>query len=166
MKYIIAPSYREGDIIHAASGTQRANHKYIDRVMGKNGKWQYIYKTSNKNRITGLGLKERKNLNKQTIESGLRTANIRDSSKYSDAQKKQLEYQERKKLADARSAYDNTLLGRIGKKLSSGMNWLEKKGIITSATSSKSASELSKERRKIKNSQLISRKKRTGVYFK
>lgn len=43
MKYIIAPSYKEGDIIHSASGTQRANHKYIDRVRGKNGKWCYIY---------------------------------------------------------------------------------------------------------------------------
>lgn len=29
-------------LIHSAKGSQRANHKYIDRVW-KNGRWQYIY---------------------------------------------------------------------------------------------------------------------------
>lgn len=39
--YVIAPT--GSDIFHAAPGQVMSGHKYIDRKMGRNGKWIYIY---------------------------------------------------------------------------------------------------------------------------
>lgn len=43
MQYYILPTNQ--DLIHWAKGKQAKQHKYVDRKMGKNGKWIYYYTT-------------------------------------------------------------------------------------------------------------------------
>jgi len=40
------------ELQHSAKGSERKDHKYIDRSMGKNGKWVYVYPDSKKSDLT------------------------------------------------------------------------------------------------------------------
>lgn len=112
--WVVMPS--DDDVIHG--------HKYIDKIMGKNGKWRYIYyraKTKAKNAI-GVGQKgrlERAKANVVTAEAHRNAfGNFTGNGKpiYLD---KVIETKREEKKAQ--EAYDKTLLGKIDQVKDSGL---------------------------------------------
>lgn len=134
MNYIIAPS--DNDIIHGGGGS----HKYIDRVMGKNGKWRYIYKRAAQK--TKYAIK-----NEVAAQRNLKMEKDKADAKNFMASMEN-EYVQRKVAAENKrniqAAKDRTALGRlkkhganeVKKKLNKGLDWLEHNKIFSDYTES------------------------------
>lgn len=140
--YIIAPAYKEGDLIHTAEGVQRATHKYIDRVKTASGKWRYIYNVAQKKAGRGLQKAKYAIQNEKKAQHNLRNvkqqARIREALTTSENGAKNLKVIAENNTA-IQGAKDRTALGKlrknagnvIKKKLNKGLDWLEHNKIFS-----------------------------------
>ena len=140
--YVVLPTNNE--LYHGVGGS----HKYIDRVMGKNGKWRYIYNKAVAKTKRGVQAAKYAIRNERAAQENLRIekdkARVRNilANEYENrATREKIDAENKRRIQGAK---DKTALGRlkknapnaIKKKINKGLDWLEHNKIFSSYTES------------------------------
>lgn len=116
-------SSTDQDIMHRS-------HKYVDRKMGKNGKWIYYY-TNKPSLKARTGKYAGEKLHNQQFKSAIKISSMPNNSREDAEAKAAQRHIETKKIEKAQSDYMKTPLGAVEHIASKGMAYLEKLGLVS-----------------------------------